>query len=115
MLGCNYRNLVFHDSLDDTSAGRRDLQRLSRPRVSVDSELKIKGLNFLEPNKQRLLKALRHGEFNIHGYRRTDFAALVPISPSAFSRQLARLGRSTIAPAYSITRLNVIPAMTQTA
>ena len=38
MLGCNQRYLAFLDSLDDTSAGQRDLQRLSQPRVPVGTE-----------------------------------------------------------------------------
>ena len=135
MLGCNQRYLAFLDSLDDTSAGQRDLQRLSQPRVSTSSEQTVKGLNFFDPNEQRLLKVMQHGEFNIHGWRRADLAALVPITASALSRQMARLksiglikkvahtyryyltrlGRSAIAAACSITRFNIIPAMAQTA
>jgi len=135
MLGCNQRYLAFLDSLDDTSAGQRALQRLSQPRVSVGSEQTVKGLNFFDPNEQCLLKVLQHGEFNIQGWRRADLAALVPMTASALSRQLARLrsigminkvahtyryyltrlGRSAIAAACSITRFNIIPAMAQTA
>jgi DNA-binding HxlR family transcriptional regulator len=37
------------------------------------------------------LKVLQHGEFNIHGWRRADLVKLVPMTPSALSRQLARL------------------------
>ena len=134
MLGCNQRYLAFLDSLDDTSAGQRDLQRLSQPRVPVGSEQKVKGLNFFDPAEQRLLKVLQHGEFNIHGWRRADLVALVPMTASALSRQLARLksiglikkvahtyryyltrlGRSAIAAACSITCFNIIPAMAQT-
>ena len=79
MLGCNQRYLAFLDSLDDTSAGQRDLQRLSQPRVPVGSEQKVKGLNFFDPAEQRLLKVLQHGEFNIHGWRRADLVALVSL------------------------------------
>ena len=135
MLGCNQRYLAFLASLDDTSAGQRDLQRLSQPRVSIGSEQTVKGLNFFDPTEQRLLKVLQHGEFNIHGWRRADLAALVPMTASALSRQLARLkaigmikkvahtyryyltrlGRSVIAAACFITRFNIIPAMAQIA
>ncbi len=134
MLGCNQRYLAFLNSLDDTSAGQRDLQRLSQPRVSTSSEQTVKGLNFFDPKEQRLLKVLQHGEFNIHGWRRADLVAMVPMTASAMSRQLARfksiglikkvahtyryyltrLGRSAIAAACSITRFNIIPAMAQT-
>src|SRR3989338_320849 len=132
--GCNQRYLAFLGSLDDTSAGQRDLQRLSQPRVSINAEQTVKGLNFFNPMEQRLLQTLQRGEFNIHGLRRADLAAHVPIPPSALSRQLARLrmlglikkvahtyryyltrlGRSAIAAACSITRFNIVPAMAGT-
>ncbi len=68
---------------------------------------------------------------NIHGYRHADLAKSVPLTPSALSRQLARLrvlglikkvahtyryyltrlGHSASAAACSITRFNIIPAM----
>lgn len=134
LLGCNRRYLAFLGSLDDPSAGQRDLQRLSQPRVSINAEQTVKGLNFFNPMEQRLLQTLQHGEFNIHGLRRADLAAHVPIPPSALSRQLARLrmlglikkvahtyryyltrlGRSAIAAACSITRFNIVPAMAGT-
>lgn len=51
-------------SLDDPSAGERDLQRLSQPRVGTDPS--IKGLNFFSSGDQALLRTLQHGEFNFH-------------------------------------------------
>ena len=131
LLGRNQRYLAFLGSLDDPSKGQRDLQRLSQPKVPVGSEQAVKGLNFFNPAEQTLLKALQHGEFNIHGCRRADLAKHVPLTPSALSRQLTRLrvlglikkvahtyryyltclGRSAIAAACSITRFNIIPAM----
>ena len=135
LLGCNQRYLAFLGSLDDTSAGQRDLQRLSQPRVSITTEQTVKGLNFFNPVEQRLLQTLLHGEFNIHGWRRSDLIVQkVPLSASALSRQLARLrvlglikkvahtyryyltrlGRSAIAAACSITRFNIVPAMAAT-
>ena len=131
LLGCNQRYLAFLGSLDDTSAGERDLHKLSQPKVPVGAEQSVKGLNFFNPAEQTLLKALQHGEFNIHGCRRADLAAHVPLAPWALSRQLTRLrllglikkvahtyryyltrlGRSAIAAACSITRFNIIPAM----
>lgn len=131
LLGCNQRYLAFLSSLDDTSAGQRDLQRLSQPRVQANTEHSVKGLNFFNPTEQRLLQTLQHGEFNIHGWRRADLIAHVPLSASALSRQLARLrtlglikkvahtyryyltrlGRCAIAAACSLTRFNIIPAM----
>jgi len=135
LLGCNQRYLAFLSSLEDTSAGQRDLQRLSQARVSITPEQTVKGLNFFNPVEQRLLQTMQHGEFNIHGWRRSDLIVQnVPLSASALSRQLARLrvlglikkvahtyryyltrlGRSAIAAACSITRFNIVPAMAAT-
>jgi len=131
LLGCNQRYLAFLGSLDDASAGERDLHKLSQSKVAVGAQQSVKGLNFFNPAEQTLLKALQHGEFNIHGCRRADLAKHVPLTPSALSRQLTRLrvlglikkvahtyhyyltrlGRSAIAAACSITRFNIIPAM----
>ena len=131
LLGCNQRRLAFLESLDDTSAGQRDLQRLSQPKVAVGAQQSVKGLNFFNPSEQTLLKALQYEEFNIHGCRRADLAHHVPLTPWALSRQLTRLrvlglikkvahtyryyltrlGRSAIAAACPITRFNIIPPM----
>ena len=86
LLGCNQRYLAFLDSLDDPSGGQRDLAKLSQPRVQASTQQTVKGLNFFNPAEQTLLKALQHGEFNIHGCRRADLAAHVPLAPWALSR-----------------------------
>src|SRR6202521_5853869 len=90
MLGCNQRYLAFLSSLDDPSAGERDLQRLSQPRVGGD-ERKVKGRNFFARCEQALLRAWQRGEFNVHGLRRADLARHVDMSASILSRQLSRL------------------------
>jgi hypothetical protein len=129
LLGCNQRYLAFLSSLDDPSAGERDLLRLSQPRVGTDPS--VKGLNFFDVTEQTLLRTMQHGKFNIHGWRRADLLAYVHITPWAMSRQLKRLrllglikkvahtyryyltriGRSAIAAACSLTRFNIVPAM----
>ena len=81
--------MAFLSSLDDPSAGERDLQRLSQPRMGADPS--VKGLNFFSAGDQTLLRTLQHGEFNIHGWRRADLVARLHIAPSAMSRQLRRL------------------------
>jgi hypothetical protein len=130
LLGCNQRYLAFLSSLDDTSAGERDLQRLSQPRVGRDPS--VKGLNFFNATDQSLLKTMQRGEFNIHGWRRADLLKHMQLTPSAMSRQLkrlrmlgliknvthtyryylTRLGRAAIAAACSLTRFSIVPAMT---
>lgn len=129
LLGCNQRYLAFLSSLEDPSAGERDLQRPSQPRVGTDPS--VKGLNFFHAGDQALLRTLQHGEFNIHGWRRADLAARLNPTPSAMTRQLrqlrtpglikkvthtyryysTRLGRAAIAAACSLTRFNNVPAM----
>jgi hypothetical protein len=68
LLGCNLRYLEFLSSLDDPSAGERDLQRLSQPRVGADPS--VRGVNFFDATDHKLLRTLQRGEFNIHGWRR---------------------------------------------
>lgn len=129
LAGCNQRYLAFLSSLDDTSAGERDLQRLSQPRVG--SAPSVKGLNFFSAIDHALLKTMQRGEFNIRGWRRADLAKHLDLTPSAMSRQLkrlrvlgliksvthtyryylTRLGRAAIAAACSLTRFNIVPAM----
>ncbi|MCC6195823.1 MAG: winged helix-turn-helix transcriptional regulator [Burkholderiales bacterium] len=129
LLGCNQRYLAFLSSLDDPSAGECDLQRLSQPRVGTPPS--VKGLNFFNATDRQLLCTLQHGEFNIHGWRRADLVARLPMPPSAMSRQLrrlhtlgvikkvthtyryylTRLGRAAIAAACSLTRFSIVPAM----
>ncbi len=129
LLGCNQRYLAFLSSLDDPSAGERDLQRLSQARIGTDPS--VKGLNFFNTTEQVLLRTLQRGEFNIHGWRRADLLARLNITSSAMSRQLRRLrilglikkvahtyryyltriGRAAIAAACSLTRFNIVPAM----
>ena len=129
LLGCNQRYLAFLSSLDDPSAGQRDLQRLSQPRVGTDPC--VRGLNFFNAADQALLRTLQRGEFNLHGWRRADLVARLQLTPSAMTRQLrrlrslrlikkvahtyryylTRLGRAAIAAACSLTRFNIVPAM----
>lgn len=129
LLACNQRYLAFLASLDDPSAGERDLQRLSEARVGTAPS--VKGLNFFNTLDQALLRTLQHGEFNIHGWRRADLFTHVPITPAQMTRQikrlrllglikkvshtyryyLTRLGRAAIAAACSLTRFNIVPAL----
>jgi hypothetical protein len=89
LLGCNQRYRAFLSSLDDPSAGERDLQRLSQPRIGADPS--VKGLNFFDAAEQTLLRTLQLGKFAIHGWRRADLLAHLKLTPSAMSRQLKRL------------------------
>jgi hypothetical protein len=130
LAGCNRRYLEFLSAIEDTSAGQRDLARLSEPQREADRT--IKGLNFFAPVEQKLLRALQRPEFNIHGLRRADLKALVAqYSDSRLSRELhrlrllglikrvarsyryylTRLGRAAIAAACSLTQFQILPAL----
>lgn len=132
LFGCNQRYLAFLSSLEDPSAGARDLKRLSEPRLSdTSANASVKGLNFFNADDQALLLSLQHGEFNIHGWRRADLLVQLHMAPHAMTRQLKRLrllglikkvthtyryylttlGRRVIAAACSLTRFNVLPAL----
>jgi len=132
LLGCNERYLAFLSSLDDPSAGLRDLVKLSQPQ-SV-GEHRVKGLNFFNTAEQALLRALQRGESNVRGLRRADLATHVNLTPATLSRQLkrlrnlklikkvahtyhyylTRLGRAAIAAACSLTRFIIVPALADT-
>jgi hypothetical protein len=129
LLGCNRRYLAFLSSLDDPSAGARDLQRLSQARVGRDPP--VKGLNFFAAEEQALLRTLNAGEFNLHGWRRADLLARLHWTPWRLTRQLqrlrrlelikkvahtyryylTRLGRAVIAAACSLIRFSIVPAL----
>jgi hypothetical protein len=132
-LGCNRRYLEFLSALDDHSSGRRDLQRLTEPKLTPQQT--FKGFNFFDPTEQALLCALQRPEFNVHGLRRADLQMSLPgKSPAFLSRQLrrlrefrlikrvtgtyryylTRLGRSTIAMCCNLTEFMIIPTLAQT-
>jgi hypothetical protein len=54
--GCNRRYLEYLSSLDDSSAGIRALDRLTRPRPVKGGN--VRGLNFFSHAEQTLLSAL---------------------------------------------------------
>ena len=133
LAGCNRRYLEFLSALEDSSAGERDLARLTEPKR--EGERTIKGLNFFARTEQALLRALQRPEFNIRGLRRAEVKPFVPgLSHSALSRQLhrlralglikpvthsyryylTRLGRAAIAAACSLTQFHIIPALALT-
>lgn len=130
LLGCNKRYLAHLSALDDFSAGRRALNRLTKPR-EVGGKT-IKGINFFEPGDKALLEALQNPRVNIAGVRRGD---LIPdlgmFSPGRLTRQLRRLrdigvikrvtgtyryyltkiGRAAAAAAFRITETVIVPQM----
>ena len=130
LLGCNKRYLEYLSSLDDFSAGRRNLEKLIGPQ-DADGQ-KLKGLNFFDKTEQALMRSLQRPEFNLKGLRRADLKPFLSnLSAAGISRQLwrfrklgiikkiagtyryylTRLGRSVIAACCRIAELTIVPAL----
>jgi hypothetical protein len=130
LLGCNKRYLAHLSALDDFSAGRRALDRLTKSR-EVDGRT-VQGINFFEPGDKALLQAMQNPRVNIAGIRRADLMPdLGMFSPARLSRQLRRLrdigvikrvtgtyryyltkaGRAAAATAFRITETIIVPQM----
>lgn len=126
----NRRYLDFLSSLDDDTAGRRRLDRLSR-RVR-DGRRSYRGLNFFDESDRTLLLTLARGEFNLRGFQVRDLRAILThFSGPQLSRQikrlymhrlikkvrgtyryyLTRLGRRVIAAAGRLREGSIIPAL----
>jgi hypothetical protein len=126
----NRRYLEFLSSLDDTTQGRKQLERLSRP--VRDANRSYKGLNFFDPLDSQLLLAIVRGEFNIRGFQVRDLRQLLPhLTGSQISRMIKRLrmhrllknvrgtyryyltrpGRRVIAAALQLREACIVPAL----
>jgi hypothetical protein len=126
----NRRYLEFLSSLDDTTQGRKQLERLSRP--VHDANRSYKGLNFFDPLDSQLLLAIVRGEFNIRGFQVRDLRPLLPhLTGSQISRMIKRLrmhrllknvhgtyryyltrpGRRVIAAALHLREACIVPAL----
>lgn len=130
LAAANRRYLEFLSSLDDTSTGRKQLERLAR-RVR-DASRSYRGLNFFDPRDLELLLAIVRGEFNIRGFQVRDLRRLLPhLSGPQISRMIKRLrmhrlvkkvrgtyryyltrpGRRVIAAALQLRETCIIPAL----
>jgi hypothetical protein len=127
---CNRRYLEFLSSLDDDSAGRRHLDRLSRP--VRDEKRSYRGINFFDPDERDLLLTIARGEFNIAGFQVRNLRRILGhLSSSQLSRRikrflqhrlikkvsgtyryyLTRLGRRVISAAFRLREGSIIPAL----
>lgn len=126
----NRRYLEFLSSLDDDSAGRRQLGRLSRP--ARDANRSYRGFNFFDAVDLELLLSIVRGEFNIRGFQVRDLRRfLTHFSGPQLSRMVkrmrmhrlikkvrgtyryypTRLGRRVIAAALKLREVCIIPAL----
>lgn len=126
----NRRYLEFLSSLDDDTAGRQHLERLSQP--VRDQKRSYRGLNFFAADDRALLLTLARGEFNLRGFQARDLRGILThLTGPQLSRQLrrlrmhhliksvrgtykyylTRLGRRVIAAALRLREAAIIPAL----
>ncbi len=86
MGAANRRYLEFLSTLEDTSAGPRQLDRLTH-RVR-EGERSYRGFNFLCGEDLALLLALTRGEFNLRGFQNQDLRRHLP---GQTARQISHL------------------------
>ncbi len=90
MGAANRRYLEFLSSLDDDTAGRQRLEKLSQ-RVRKDDRT-YRGINFFDPEERALFLTLARGELNLRGFQVRDLRALLPDRTGPqLSRHLKRL------------------------
>jgi hypothetical protein len=130
LAACNRRYLEFLSSLDDDSAGRRHLDRLSRP--IRDEKRSYRAINFFDPDERSLLLTIARGEFNLTGFQVRDLRRFLDhLSGTQLSRRikrllkhrlvkkvagtyryyLTRLGRRAITAAFRLREGSIIPAL----
>jgi len=86
----NRRYIAFLSEIDNPSAGRDDLDRVSSPRKKDGKN--YRGINFFCATDQELLHAISRGQHLINGFRSKDIRRYFPLSKAGwFSRSLKRL------------------------
>lgn len=76
MRAANRRYLEFLSTLDDSSTGPKQLDRVTRP--VREGERTYRGFNFLCDEDANLLLAITRGEFNISGFQNKDLRRCLP-------------------------------------
>lgn len=130
MGAANRRYLEFLSSLDDDTAGRQRLEKLSQ-RVRKDDRT-YRGINFFDPEERALFLTLARGELNLRGFQVRDLRALLPdrTGPQlsrhlkrlrmhgllkkvrgTYKYYLTRLGRRVTAAAMKLREDTLIPAL----
>jgi len=89
MWASNRRYLEFISTLDNPSAGLRDLEKIARP--VRDGERSLPGFNLFDGADLDLFLAIVHGEFNISGVRNRNLRELLGKSGHQVSRLLKKL------------------------
>jgi hypothetical protein len=89
MRAANQRYLQFISTLDDPSAGLKDLEKTA---VAVrDGQRSLRGFNLFAGDDLDVFQALLRGEFNISGFQNKDLAQRLHKAGRQVSRLLKRL------------------------
>lgn len=134
MQAANRRYLEFLSTLDDSSAGPKQLDRITR--TVRDGSRTYRGFNFLGEEDARLLFAITRGEFNISGFQNrdlrrhlTDYDArqlshmlkrlrthgLIKRIGRTYKYYLTRLGRIVSATVLKLREFVIIPSLAHAA
>jgi hypothetical protein len=90
LYAANRRYLDFISTFEDSSNGRDQLDKITRPASAQDRT--YRGFNLLDSQDLRLFLALTHGEFNISGFQNRTLRRLLPdYAPAQLGRILKRL------------------------
>jgi len=134
MQAANRRYLEFLSTLDEASAGPRQLDRVTRP-VHADDRT-YRGFNLLAADDTRLLLAITRGEFNLSGFQNKDLRrhlpgydgrqlshllkrlrthGLIKKVGRTYKYYLTRLGRLVSATVLKIREFVILPSLAQAA
>jgi hypothetical protein len=126
----NRRYLEFISALDDNSAGRTDLERVTQPKREGDRSWR--GINFFRPDDTQILCAIARGEFTISGFtsrllrrhlpgkspgqigrilKRLRTHGLIKRVGRTYKYYLTQLGKRVIAAGLSIKELILVPKL----
>ncbi len=130
LLAANRRYLEFISSIDDTSAGVRHLNKISK--TVVEKERSYRGFNFFDDDDAKLFEIIARGEFNISGFqnknlrrflqdktceqvsrilKRLRMHGLIKQIRSTYKYYLTKLGRRVLAAGIKLRELMLIPAL----
>jgi hypothetical protein len=90
MQGCNKRYLKYIAAFDAPVAGKKRLDKVSRP-IKVNAR-SYRGFNFFDKDDDQLLRLVSKGDFVIHGFRNKDLRReMTNKSTGQISRIIKRL------------------------
>ena len=130
LAAANQRYLDFISTLDDSSAGIKHLNKLSR--TVVDNERSYSGFNLFDDEDQTLFETIARGEFNIRGFqnkhlrqhlcdrsgaqtsrilKRLRLHGLIKKVHGTYRYYLTKLGRHATAAGLKLKQLFLIPQL----